>query len=88
MADKFSDFIAGLTTPAQSAVALTPNDTADLAKPSRGLFIGVGGTVVATLLDDAAAVTFPNLPNGSVLPIRAKRVWASGTTATNILSLT
>lgn len=35
----------------------------------------------------AAGVTFRNLPSGSLLPVRARRVLATGTTAADMLVL-
>lgn len=75
------------TVAAGSAVAVTPNDGADLALTSRGLYIGGAGNVRVLLDLDSAAVTFAACAAGSVLPIRVVRVYSTGTTATNLLAL-
>lgn len=80
--------IDALSDPAQHAAAVVPADGADLTQTTRGLYIGVSGNVRLTLAGDADGtfVTFLAVPVG-VLPVCAKRVWATGTGATNILAL-
>lgn len=75
------------TSASGSAVAVTPNDNTDLPLTSRGLFIGTGGHVAVILDKDAASVVLKNIPSGSVLPIRIRRVLATGTTALDIVAL-
>lgn len=87
MADPFSTYQAGLTSPAFAAIAVTPNDGADLANTSRGLWVGQGGDVAVILVNDTASVVIANVSGGSLLPIRVKRVLATGTTATSIVAL-
>jgi hypothetical protein len=87
MPDTFANHGAGLESPAFDAAAVTPHDTNDLTFTARALYVGTGGDVAAILKGDAAAVTFKNVPAGSILPVAAKRVLATGTTAANILAL-
>ena len=78
----------GPMAPAQGAIAVTPHDTTELSKkPTRALFVGVGGDVALKLTDDTAAVTFKNVPSGTILPVGCYLVLSTGTTATNILAL-
>ena len=86
-ADPFATYNPSLSSPAEHGAAVTPNDDADLTTTSRSLYIGTGGDVVVILKGDSAAVTFVSVPAGSVLPVRAQRVKATGTTATNIVAL-
>jgi len=75
------------TTPdscARHAFVITPADS-DLAQPARALYIGGGGSVVATLTS-GAVVTFAGINAGSILPISVKRV-AAASTATSIVGL-
>ena len=72
--------------PAAYAVAVTPSDTDELADPTRGLYIGASGDLkVTTQAGDA--VTFVAVVAGTVLPVRVKQVFATGTTAASIVAL-
>jgi hypothetical protein len=74
------------TAPAVHAFAITPANGADLSFVTRGLYVGVSGDVkVDTLGGDT--VTFVGLAAGVIHPIRAKRVYATGTTATDIVGV-
>jgi hypothetical protein len=73
--------------PAASAAAITPNDSADLSNVTRGIYVGGGGNVKVDMNDTGTAVVFYNVPVGVVLPIRAARVYSTGTTATNLVAL-
>ena len=84
-AKDFSAYNYGLDVPASDAAAVTPSDSADLSCFSRALYIGVSGDVSVTIMG-GEHVTFTALPVG-ILPIRVSRVWATATTATNILNL-
>ena len=87
MPDTFATHSAGLDSPAFDASPVTPHDANDLAFTTRALYVGGGGDVAAILKGDASSVTFVNVPAGSILPVAAKRVLATGTTAANILAL-
>lgn len=71
--------------PAFFAKAVVPADGADLSTWARSLYIGVTGNVTVTTVG-GDTVTFNNVPVG-VLPVQVKRVFATGTTATNIVAL-
>lgn len=75
--------------PATNGVAVTPNDSTDLSNVTRGVYIGVGGNLQVTLEDmaDGASITLSNVAGGIILPLRAKRIWATSTTATGIVGL-
>lgn len=73
--------------PADNAVAITPNDGADLATTTRAFYIGGAGNVAVILARDSASVTLTALAVGVVHPLRVKRVLATGTTATGIVGL-
>lgn len=80
------------------AVAVSPNDTEDLVNPSatnapsyaKALYIGVSGDVKVTMAGDkanpSAPVVFKAAPVG-LLNVQVRRVWSTGTSATNILAL-
>ncbi|TAX57124.1 hypothetical protein ELI01_18780 [Rhizobium leguminosarum] len=62
----------------------TANDGADLPYNARGLIIGVAGNVKLTD-PDGNTDTFA-LPAG-VHPVRAQRIWLTGTTATGLVGI-
>ena len=67
-------------------VAVVTSDTVDLAAASRGLYIGGAGALKVTMAD-GSVLTFSGVTAGTIFPIIVTRVWAIGTTATNIISL-
>lgn len=74
------------TDPALELAVVTPHDTNDIF-PARGLYVGVGGNVAVIAGGDTAAVTLVGVNAGTILPIRVRRVLATGTTATSIVAL-
>jgi hypothetical protein len=67
------------------AQAVTPSDTVSLGSPSV-IYVGVGGTVKVTTPNGDVA-TFVGVPTGTVLPVQAILVWASVTSATNMVRI-
>lgn len=86
MADPFDKTMPGLESPASDGTAVTPADGTDLPTSTRGLWIGGAGTVVVITVR-GTTLTFAGALGGSVIPVRAARVKATGTTATNIVAL-
>ena len=78
------------STPHQfsKAVAVTPSDSTDLDPYPKALYVGVTGDVVVLPAEnaDGATVTIKAHPVGYI-PGRIRRVYATNTTATNILAL-
>lgn len=70
----------------QNAAAVTPNDTTDLDRTCSALYIGQTGDVKVNIENSGEAIIFKSVPVG-FLPVRATRVYATGTTAQNILAL-
>lgn len=66
--------------------AITPSDTVNFSFTVRGIYVGGAGAVVA-VNEAGTAVTFAAVPVGTILPIRATRVNATSTTATNLVGL-
>lgn len=78
-------FSTGPDSCAVNCIAITPADS-DLVAPVRAIYVGGGGNV--RISDTGGgAVTFSNVPAGVILPVMAKRIWSTGTTATNIVGL-
>ena len=83
MADPFERQRAGLESPASRGAAVTPDDAADLSTAARFLYIGTTGDVV---LDTIGGDTLTFVDVGGFLPVRTRRVRATGTTATGIVA--
>lgn len=74
--------------PADEAIEVTPDDNNDIdALPSRGLYVGGAGDLVVRLGFNDTPITFVGLLAGNIYPLQAKRVHATGTTATNLVAL-
>lgn len=84
--DAYKGYQRGLTAPASNAFAITPADGADLAFAARALYVGGAGDIALRTLE-GTDVTFRALNAGTVLPVGAVRVAATGTTAQNIVGL-
>jgi succinylglutamate desuccinylase len=72
--------------PAKSLRAVTPNDTNELEYVAKALFIGTGGTLSLIAKEHTSAVSL-TVGAGQIVPVRAKIVRATGTTATGIVAL-
>lgn len=75
----------GFNAPARNGVLVTPSDGSDLDYVTRGLYIGVAGTVKVDMVD-SGTFTF-TAPAGIVFPGQVTRVYLTGTTATSIIAL-
>lgn len=82
--DNFKDYSVGLADPPRNAVAITPDDATDLTNYTRGIHVGVAGDVKVDMVN-SGQVTF-KAPVG-ILWVQAKRVYSTGTTATNLIAL-
>lgn len=72
--------------PASDAFAVTPSDSVNFTTAARSLYVGVTGNV--TVVTPAGTVVlFTAVPAGTVLPIEAQRVNATGTAASGIVGL-
>jgi hypothetical protein len=77
----------GLIAPAASAAAVAPSDSVDLANAAtKGIYVGVSGDVKIDLVTGGSGIVFKAAPVG-LLRVQAKRVYATGTTATNMVAL-
>ncbi len=66
-----------------AAAVVTPNDSSDLSKEGIVYVGGAGDVKVNTIAGNT--VTFYGVPAGSYVPVRVKRVYSTGTTATNMV---
>lgn len=85
MTDIFSLQQSSLQSPATNLYAATPDDNADLSVASRALNVSTSGTVRVTTVAGDVATVF--IAAGTAFPIRASRIWAAGTSATDIMVL-
>lgn len=83
--DTFKGYVPGIESPATDGEAVTPSDTLDLAKVSRALYVGTGGTLKVTLAS-GTDLTFSAIAAGWH-PLRVSRVWATGTSATDLVAV-
>jgi hypothetical protein len=84
--DKFFSMTVSLNAPGAGAFEITPNNETTFEQPTRFLWVGTGGTLRAEMLGgDTATIT--GILSGSTLPLRVKRVYSTGTTATNLVGL-
>lgn len=74
------------TRPARKGVAITPDNDNDLSDYTRGIYVGGTGDLKVDLVEEGT-VTFVGLAAGIIHPIAAKRVYATGTDATNIIGV-
>lgn len=81
--DKFESHAPSETGPVTDAVAVSPSDTVDLAYMTRALHIGTPGDLRVDTAD-GSTVTFVNIAAGWH-PVRVTRIWATGTTAADII---
>jgi hypothetical protein len=86
MLDRYEGAAAGGNSPAYAGFSITPNDSTDLAEVTRALYIG-GSGAVRVVMASGQTVTFAVVAASMVLPIRVRRVLATGTTATNLVGL-
>lgn len=70
-----------------NAAAVTPSDTVNFTfGNASGLYVGGAGNVVVVTLGNQV-ITFVGVVAGTTLYVKAKRVNATNTTATNIVAL-
>jgi len=81
--DDYKGLVTGLNSPARQGFEVTPHDSNELAHYSRAIFVGVGGVIkVTTSGGDTISLI---APAGAILPIVAKLIHSTGTTATGIV---
>lgn len=83
--DQFAGQSRTMTSPATDMVAVTPDDANDLPMVSIALNVASPGKVRVTTQDGSTGDL--SVSAGVVFPVRARRVWATGTTATGICAL-
>lgn len=77
---------AYMVGPVTQGFAITPSDANDLTNVTRAIYVGGAGNI-NVMWQDGTTTLFTAVPVGSFLNIRAARVLATNTTATNLLGL-
>lgn len=81
----FENRIKALSGPATDALPVTPDDITDLPHVAIGLYVETGGTLsIVTVTGEMRSLAVADF---SILPVGARRVNATGTTATGIHAL-
>lgn len=70
----------------QNAASVTPSDSEDLSDIASALWIGSTGALKVDLEGEGTEITFAAVPAG-LFRSRVKRVYATGTSAGNIVAL-
>lgn len=89
MADTFTGINPEhMTHPANGAfdAFALKSDTADLTIATRAFYTGSGGNIKVTTLDKQD-VSLVGVPAGTIFPLRIRRLWSTGTTATDVVGL-
>lgn len=83
--DRFNDIRRTLGQPATTIMSITPDDAADLPEVTTALNVETPGRITITTSDGSTGSLY--MIAGSTIAVRARRVWATGTTATGISGL-
>ena len=85
MSDAFATRTRAPIDPAVTVFSITPDDNADLPHVTTALNVATAGTVRITTAD--GSVENISIHPGHAFPIRVRRVWLTGTTATGLRGL-
>ena len=75
-----------VSAPASRISNIIPDDAVDLEYVARAIYIGTGGNI-CVVTSSGDEVIFKNVPSGSILPVRASRIKATGTSAADLVML-
>ena len=69
-----------------TALSVTPSDGSDLTgEPFFAVWVGTGGDLKVDMADGGSPVILSNCASGQLIPIMVERIYATGTTASNII---
>mgnify|MGYP003638289847 CR=1 FL=1 len=75
-------------SPADTSYAVTPHDTNEIGDfVPRAIYVGTGGNINMMLEGDEVANVFVGVPSGSLLPLKARIILATSTTASDIVAV-
>ena len=80
------NYVQTAVSSADYGFEITPSDSVDLPQVTRGVQAQSGGVIVwLNMFDDEPQIAL--VPSFGGTPIRARRIFASGTTATGLVGL-
>lgn len=82
--NKFVGAFGGPTMSTGVLFAITPDDDDELEYTTRSLYVGTGGDVAVTDMRNVDTI-IPDVPSGSTLFIRVKKVLDTDTTASGLV---
>lgn len=77
----------GVIAPGRSLFTITPADGSELAHVPRSIYVGAGGNITLIGADDTIPVLLTSVPTGAVLPLQARIIQETGTTASNLVGI-
>jgi ethanolamine utilization microcompartment shell protein EutS len=80
------DYLTSLEGPAIGVLVITPSNTANLAGSPRAIWVGGAGDVAVEMIDGSTGV-LAGILAGTLMPVRVRKVLATGTTATGLVGL-
>ncbi len=86
MTEKYQGRAEDIAAPARRGFAITASDSTDLSAETRAIYVGSAGDL-SVVLSSGDEVTLAGVAGGSLLPVRAKRVKSTGTTAGQLVGL-
>jgi hypothetical protein len=72
-------------TSLDSFYEITPSNSVDLPNETISIYVGVPGDLKIDSAVTGTEITFKNLANGVFHPIRAKKIYETGTSASEII---
>lgn len=73
-----------ITISIRNIASITPNDTTDLANPTKAIYVSATSTLTVDTIG-GQTVTISSLAGGIWHPIQVKRVYVTGTSASGLL---
>lgn len=74
-------------SPGQDGFTITPSNTVDFTTLAKSIWVGVAGNVTL-VTSRGTTLTFVGCQAGSIIPVEARRVDVTGTTATSLVAIT
>lgn len=86
MADNFRKHEYRLDSPAGLAFPISGSDSTNLEYITRGIYVGGTGDIKVDMAQ-SGSVIFRNALAGTIIPVRAVKVYSTGTDATDLVGL-